>query len=139
MGNSARNPERTSDKRPHVFFINSLFAKQLAFVEPPPPPRAPPRRKQNKRWIDEAFGSAASSVEETVRRLEGMVAPSADPSGREWAQGALESLAKASPTALKVCFVLSFPGGRQDRPFFLFFSASLRAERCPPGERERNF
>ncbi|CAM9806811.1 unnamed protein product [Pylaiella littoralis] len=57
--------------------------------------------QQNKRWIDEAFCGAAS-VEEIVRRLEGMTAPSADGSGREWAQGALESLSKASPTALKV-------------------------------------
>eukprot|EP00903_Cladosiphon_okamuranus_P006654 g6497.t1 len=56
---------------------------------------------KNKRWIDEAFGTA-SSVEEIVRRLEGMMVPSADRSGREWAQTALDSLAKASPTALKV-------------------------------------
>lgn len=35
-------------------------------------------------------------------RLEGMTVSSADGSGREWAQGALESLSKASPTALKV-------------------------------------
>lgn len=33
-------------------------------------------------------------------RLRGMVAEASG--GREWAQGALESLAKASPTALKV-------------------------------------
>ncbi|CAN0275001.1 unnamed protein product, partial [Ectocarpus fasciculatus] len=53
----------------------------------------------NKRWIDEAFGGAPS-VEEIVLRLRGMVAEASG--GREWAQGALESLGKASPTALKV-------------------------------------
>lgn len=53
------------------------------------------------RWINEAFCGAAS-VEEIVRRLKGMTAPSADGSGREWAQDALENLSKASPTALKV-------------------------------------
>lgn len=37
-----------------------------------------------------------------MRRLEGMVASSANHSGREFAQIALDSLSKASPTALKV-------------------------------------
>lgn len=58
-----------------------------------------PTSEQNKRWIDEAFGGAPS-VEEIVLRLRGMVAEASG--GREWAQGALESLGKASPTALKV-------------------------------------
>ncbi|CAM9465045.1 unnamed protein product [Ectocarpus sp. 6 AP-2014] len=59
----------------------------------------PHHKRHNKRWIDEAFGGAPS-VEEIVLRLRGMVAEASG--GREWAQGALESLAKASPTALKV-------------------------------------
>ena len=80
-----------------------------------------PCREQNKRWIDEAFG-AASSVEEIVRRLEGMVMPSPDRPGRgEWAQTTLDSLAKASPTALKV---LVTPAHSSWDRFPTFFSVS---------------
>ena len=81
---------------------------------PPPSPAA-----QNKRWIDEAF-AGSSSVEAIVQKLEARAsgAPEERPgdrsseglahdddkdrSGREWAQETLSSLAKASPTALKV-------------------------------------
>lgn len=78
-----------------------------------------PCPEQNKRWIDEAFG-AASSVEEIVGRLEGMVVPSPARPGRgEWAQTALDSLAKASPTALKACNPHSyhFSGAKNPREF----------------------
>lgn len=75
-----------------------------------------PSLSQNKRWIDEAF-SGARSVEEIIRRLEARAAKGSsevsagnssreadDSATREWARGALDSLAKASPTSLKVRF-----------------------------------
>lgn len=83
-----------------------------------------PRPEQNKPWIDEAFG-AASSVEEIVRRLEAMAVSPANRSAREWAQTALDSLAKASPTALKVRFILF-----GERAVSVLFLADL----CPAGE-----
>lgn len=80
---------------------------------------------QNKRWIDEAF-AGSRSVENIVRKLEARASGAPgdqsgnrssqcsandddkDCSGREWARETLASLAKASPTALKVLIRIIF-------------------------------